>query len=51
MERYITGEKFFDTSKNATNVAEYVFARLVDLGITYSCVSGDFSFAIDRPSQ
>ena len=50
MERYITEEKFFDTRKNATNVAEYVVARLVNLGITHSfCVPGDFSFAIDRP--
>ena len=48
MERYITGEKFFDTSKNANNVAEYVVARLVYLEITHSfCVPGDFSFAID----
>lgn len=49
MKKYITGEKLFDTSKHATNVAEYIVARLVDLGITHSfCIPGDFSFALDR---
>ena len=49
MEKYITGEKLFDTSRNATNVAKYVVARPVNLGITHSfCVPGDFSFAIDN---
>ena len=49
MNEYITGKKVFNTVKQASNVAEYVIARLVDLGITNSfCVPGDFSFSIDR---
>ena len=49
MKEYITGKKIFNTAKQANNVAEYVVARLVDLGITNSfCVPGDFSFSIDR---
>lgn len=49
MKGYITGKKVLNTAAKANNVAEYVVARLVDLGITNSfCVPGDFSFSIDR---
>jgi indolepyruvate decarboxylase len=49
MEKYITGKKISDTVKTANNLAEYVVARLVDLGITHSfSVPGDFAFAIDH---
>ncbi|MED7788999.1 thiamine pyrophosphate-dependent enzyme [Francisella sp. 19X1-34] len=49
MQEYVTGRKVSNTVADATNVAEYVVARLVDLGITNSfCVPGDFSFSIDR---
>jgi len=49
MEKYITGKKVSDTVKTANNLAEYVVARLVDLGITHSfSVPGDFAFAIDH---
>lgn len=49
MQNFITGKKVYNTSKNAKNVADYVVARLVDIGITHSfCVPGDFSFAIDK---
>lgn len=49
MKEQITGKKVFDTVADAKNVAEYVLARLVDLGITHSfSVPGDFAFTIDR---
>lgn len=49
MNGYITGKKVFDTTKNSKNVAEYVVARLVDLGISHSfSIPGDFAFTIDH---
>lgn len=49
MSKNINGKKVFDTAKDATNVAEYVVSRLVDLGIDYSfSVPGDFAFALDH---
>lgn len=46
---YISGKKVFDTVKDAKTTAEYVVARLVDLGIQHSfSVPGDFAFSIDR---
>lgn len=49
MNEQISGKKVFDTVAEAKNVAEYVLARLVDLGITHSfSVPGDFAFTIDR---
>lgn len=49
MNGYINGKKILDTVAEAKNVAEYVVARLVDLGITHSfSVPGDFAFTIDR---
>lgn len=45
--QYITGKKIHDTVKLANNVAEYVVARLVDLGIEHSfSIPGDFVFAV-----
>ncbi len=46
---YIDGTKRSNTVAQANNVAEYVIARLVDLGIT-ECfgVPGDYAFGIDR---
>ncbi|MEY8715756.1 alpha-keto acid decarboxylase family protein [Francisella philomiragia] len=49
MSKNINGKKVFDTAKDATNVAEYVVSRLVDLGIDHSfSVPGDFAFALDH---
>ncbi|MBX9744989.1 MAG: hypothetical protein K2X08_07255 [Chlamydiales bacterium] len=49
MKEHITGKKVFNTVAEAKNVADYVVARLVDLGITHSfSVPGDFAFTIDR---
>lgn len=49
MKEYISGKKVFNTAAEAKNVADYVVARLVDLGITHSfSVPGDFAFTIDR---
>ncbi|MEY8766869.1 MULTISPECIES: alpha-keto acid decarboxylase family protein [Francisella] len=49
MSMNINGKKVFDTVKDATNVAEYVVSRLVDLGIDHSfSVPGDFAFALDH---
>ena len=49
MPRYITGKKVFNTVKDAKNVAQYVVARLVDLGIAHSfSLPGDFVFSIDH---
>ena len=45
----VNGEKRFDTVLKAKNVAEYVVARLVDLGINHSfSIPGDFAFPIDN---
>ena len=44
---YINGKKIFDTVKSAKNVAEYVVARLVDLGIDHSfSIPGDFVLGV-----
>ena len=49
MKGYINGKKVFDTTAEAKNLADYVVARLVDLGITHSfSIPGDFAFAIDH---
>jgi indolepyruvate decarboxylase len=49
MDTYITGKKITNTAKDAQNTAEYVVARLVDLGIHHAfTIPGDFSFALDR---
>ncbi len=46
---YITGKKIHNTVNDAQTVAEYVVARLADLGIDHSfSVPGDFAFAIDH---
>lgn len=46
---YINGKKIHDTVSQAKTTAEYVVARLVDLGIAHSfSVPGDFAFAIDH---
>lgn len=46
---YINGQKLHNTVDKANTTAEYVVARLVDLGIDYSfSVPGDFAFAIDH---
>ncbi|MCX8472138.1 MAG: thiamine pyrophosphate-binding protein [Sediminibacterium sp.] len=47
--KYIDGTTRSNTVAQATNVAEYVIARLVDLGIT-ECfgLPGDYAFGIDR---
>lgn len=46
---YINGKVVSNTTKDAKNTAEYVVARLVDLGITNSfTVPGDYSFTLDR---
>lgn len=48
-QMYITGKKISNTIIHAKNTAEYVVARLVDLGINISfSVPGDFAFAVDR---
>lgn len=45
----VSGKKFSNTVASATNTAEYVVARLVDIGINVSfSVPGDFAFAIDH---
>ncbi|WP_071664725.1 alpha-keto acid decarboxylase family protein [Francisella frigiditurris] len=45
----INGKKIFNTASNASNTAEYVVSRLVDLGIDHSfSVPGDFAFALDH---
>lgn len=49
MANYITGNKQLDTVKHAQTTAEYMVARLVDLGIEHSfSVPGDFAFALDH---
>ncbi len=49
MAKYITGNKQLDTVKHAQTTAEYIVARLVDLGIEHSfSVPGDFAFALDH---
>lgn len=49
MKKYITGKKILNTVSTATNTAEYVVSRLVDLGIDHSfSVPGDFAFALDH---
>jgi len=49
MDKYIDGHKQFHTAEKAKTTAEYVVARLVDLGIQHAfSVPGDFSFTIDR---
>lgn len=46
---YVTGKKIHDTVSSAKTTAEYVVARLVDLGIDHSfSVPGDFAFALDH---
>ena len=46
---YIIGKKIHDTVSLAKTTAEYVIARLVDLGIDHSfSVPGDFAFALDH---
>lgn len=45
----VNGKKFSNTVASATNTAEYVVARLVDIGINVSfSVPGDFAFALDH---
>ncbi len=45
----VSGKKFSNTVASATNTAEYVVARLVDIGIDVSfSVPGDFAFALDH---
>lgn len=45
----INGQNKHSTTKDATNTAEYVVSRLVDLGIDHSfSVPGDFAFSLDR---
>lgn len=45
----VSGKKFSNTVASATNTAEYVVARLVDIGINVSfSVPGDFAFALDH---
>lgn len=45
----INGKKIFNTASSASNTAEYVVSRLVDLGIDHSfSVPGDFAFALDH---
>ncbi len=49
MSPYITGKKHTNTIKDAQNTAEYIVARLADLGITHAfTIPGDFSFALDH---
>ncbi len=46
---YINGKKIHNTVENAINTAQYVVARLADIGIEHSfTVPGDFAFAIDH---
>jgi len=46
---YINGKKIHNTVEKAQTTAEYVVARLTDLGIDHSfSVPGDFAFAIDH---
>jgi indolepyruvate decarboxylase len=49
MKHYVDGTKIFNTVADAKTTADYVVARLVDLGIMHSfTVPGDFAFAIDH---
>ena len=49
MKHYIDGNKKFDTVASAKTTAQYIVARLVDLGITHSfTIPGDFAFSIDH---
>ncbi len=49
MGHYVNGSKIFNTYKDAKTTAEYIVARLVDLGISHSfTVPGDYSFAVDH---
>lgn len=48
-DKYINGEKRLNTVKEAQTVAEYVVARLVDIGIEHAfTIPGDFAFTLDR---
>lgn len=45
----VSGKKIHNTTSKAKTTAEYVVARLVDLGIDHSfSVPGDFAFALDH---
>lgn len=47
--KYINGEKRLNTVKTAQTVAEYVVARLADIGIEHAfTILGDCAFTLDR---
>ncbi|MDD3265588.1 MAG: thiamine pyrophosphate-binding protein [Burkholderiales bacterium] len=46
---YCNGKKIYNTVSKANNTAEYVVARLADLGISHAfTIPGDFAFPIDH---